>query len=397
MKPSRTLLSLLTVFVILAVVAGAVGWKLLQDDDEAAAARPDLPDTEGVQVAGGGQFTGAVVVEGTEVIQDTLWIHVVASGQAEAYRRSTVATRGSGIVMEVLVRENQRVGAGELLVRLDTLEASLEMAQARAGLVQARADYEERMLFSGDVLQDETARQEMERIIRASSGLDQAEVAMQRAQLTMAYTEVRAPFTGRVANLAAVEGAFLGAGAEVLTLAQITPIKVEVNVGEADISFLDAGRSARIRFSGFPGEVFEGRVESVNPLVDPESRSARVTLVLQNADGRIRPGMYAEASLDARSYPDRILVPREALVERDRRPVVFLANDVNEEGQGVSEWRYVTPGFRNETHVEILETEETAGVRPGEIVLIDGHHTLAHQVEIQLVENVLAAGGRPGR
>jgi len=397
MKLSRSVLSLLTVFLILAVVGGAVAWRVLSDNDDTAAARPQLPDTEGVDVASAQLFGGAQPVRGEMVVQDTLWIHVVASGQAEAYRRSTVATRGSGIVMEVRVRENQAVGAGDLLVRLDTLEAAMEVAQARAQLVQAQADFEERMLFSGDIL-DEQARQERERIIRASSGLDQAEVAIQRAQLAMANTEVRAPFAGRVADMKAVEGAFMGTGAEALTLAQLSPIKVEVNVGEAEIAFLDAGRSARIRFAGLPDETFTGRVESVNPLVDPETRSARVTLVLPNRDQRIKPGMYAWASLDARSYPDRILVPREAVVERgERRPVVFMANELDEEGNGISEWRYVTPGHRNETHVEIVATDETPGLRPGEIVLVDGHHTLAHQVRIRLVENVTVAGGRPGR
>jgi len=397
MKLSRTVLSLLTVFVILAAVGGAVAWKVLSDDDDAAAARPQLPDTEGVDVASAQLFGGAQPVRGEVVVQDTLWIHVVASGQAEAYRRSTVATRGSGIVMEVRVRENQAVRAGDLLVRLDTLEAAMELAQARAQMVQAQADFQERMLFSGDIL-DEEARRERERIIRAASGLDQAEVAIQRAQLAMANTEVRAPFAGRVADLKAVEGAFMGSGAEALTLAQLSPIKVEVNVGEAEIAYLDAGRSARIRLAGLPDETFTGRVESVNPLVDPETRSARVTLVLPNADERIKPGMYAWASLDARSYPDRILIPREAVVERgERRPVVFMANELDEEGNGISEWRYVTPGHRNETHVEIVATDETAGLRPGEIVLVDGHHTLAHQVRIRLVENVVVAGGRPGR
>jgi RND family efflux transporter MFP subunit len=396
MQPSRTLLSLLTIFLILAGVAGAVAWRVLSEDDATPQARAELPDTEGVEVASAGLFGNATPVRGEVVVQDTLWVHVVASGQAEAYRRSTVAARSSGIVMEVLVRENQLVQAGQLLVRLDTLEAAMELAQARAGLVQAQADFQERMLFSGDLL-DPEARAERERIIRASSGLDQAEVAIQRGEMALANTEVRAPFAGRVADLKAVEGAFLGSGAEVLTLAQLSPIKVEVNVGEAEIAYLDAGRTARIRFAGMPEEQFTGRVESVNPLVDPESRSARVTLVLDNPGERIKPGMYADATLDARSYPDRVLIPRSAVVERDRRPVVFMANNVDEEGNGVAEWRYVTQGQRNQTHVEILATEETQGLRPGEIVLVDGHHTLAHQVRIRLVDNVVVAGGRPGR
>jgi membrane fusion protein, multidrug efflux system len=399
MKTSRTLLSLLTVFLILAVVAGAVAWKVLRDEEPSAQARPDLPDTDGVQVASADQFGGAVVVEGAEVIQDTLWIHVIASGHAEPYRKSTVASRSSGIVMEVRVRENQRVQAGDVLVRLDTLEASLDLAQARAGLIQAQADYDERMLFSGNILPDEASRQELERIIRAASGLEQAEVNLLRAQMNMANTEVRAPFTGRIADLRAVEGAFLGSGAEVLTLAQLSPIKVEVNVGEADVVYMEAGRAARVRLSAYDGEVFDGRVESANPLLDLDARSARVTIVIPNTDERIRPGMWAEASIDARAYPGRVLVPREALLDRgeQRRPMVFMASGVGEDGQGTAEWRYVTPGLRNQTHVEILDHPETQSLRAGEIVLVDGHHTLGHQVRIRLVENVRVEGGRPGR
>jgi hypothetical protein len=109
--------------------------------------------------------------------------------------------------------------------------------------------------------------------------------------------------------------------------------------------------------------------------------------------------MFAWASMDARSYPDRILIPREALLERDRRPMVFMASArLDDEGNGFSEWRYVTPGQRNETHVEILLSEETSALRAGEIVLVDGHHTLAHQVPIRLVDQRgRRAGGRPGR
>jgi RND family efflux transporter MFP subunit len=387
---------LLVVLLLVGAVGGALAWRLMGDDKSASAPPRDLPDVTGVDVASAQAFGQRVPVRGVSVEQDTLWIHVVASGQAEAFRRSVVATRASGIVMQVIARENQFVQAGDLLVRLDTLEASLDLAQARAALTQARADFEERMLFSGDVL-DPIARDERARIIRASSGLEQAEVAVRRAELGMENTQVRAPFAGRVANLHAVEGGFVASGSEVLTLVQLSPIRVDVNVGATELGYLEEGRTARIRFAAIPGEQFVARVASVNPVVDPESGSARVSLVLDNPGERIKPGMFAWASMDARSYPDRILIPREALLERDRRPMVFMASGMDEEGNGFSEWRYVTPGQRNETHVEILLSDETSVLRAGEIVLVDGHHTLAHQVPIRLVDHVAAAGGRPGR
>ena len=73
---------------------------------------------------------------------------------------------------------------------------------------------------------------------------------------------------------------------------------------------------------------------------------------------------------------------------------------VYEEGpQGpLAKWRYVNPGRENDTYVEILpEGPEQGMVAPGEVVLVDGHHYLAHDTPIRLVENVAAAGGRPGR
>lgn len=400
MKLSRGVLSLLTVLVIFLVVGAGVAWRLLgATEDGESTARPELPDTEGVQVASAEQFTGAQPVQGVEVVRDTLWVRVIGDGQAEAFRRSVVATRASGVVQQVHVAENQFVDAGTLLVQLDTTEAAMNLAQARSALLERAVEFEERMLFAGQVLTDPEAVAERERNVRVQSGLANAEVEVARREMEMEFTRIRAPFAGRVADLEAVEGAFVSTGAEVLTLVQIDPIKVEVGVLERDIGGLAAGRRASVRFTGVPDETFTARVESVNPIVDPESRQGRVTLVLSNPRGTILPGMYARVSMDAEAFPGRVLVPREAVVERGdrRRQVVFMVRNPDENGNGVAEWRYVTTGRRNETHVEIVEHEDTDMLQPGEIVLIDGHHYLAHDTPVRLVENVLAAGGRPGR
>lgn len=399
MKLSRGVLSLLTVLLIFVVLAAGVGWRILvAGAEDGSGEQSQAPETEGVEVASVQQFAGAQPVAGVEVIRDTLWVPVTATGRAEAYRRAVVPTRTAGVVEAVHVRENQAVQAGDLLVQLDTTEAAMELAQARAALTTAEVAFEERMLYAGDLLSEEE-RTERSRIVRATSGLEEAEVRVRRAEMELEWTRIRAPFNGRVANLEAVEGTFVSSGSEVLTLVQIDPLKVEVNVLEGELTFLAEGRRADVRFAGLPQEVFQGRVESVNPIVDPETSSARVTLVIANPAGTVRPGMYARVSVDARSYADRILIPRGAVVERGegRRQVVFMLRNPDEGGQGVAEWRYVTTGFRNETLVEIVENPDTSMLQPGEIVLVDGHHYLAHDTQVQLVEDVAAAGGRPGR
>ena len=103
--------------------------------------------------------------------------------------------------------------------------------------------------------------------------------------------------------------------------------------------------------------------------------------------------MYARVSLEARTFPDRILVPRAAILERDRRSMLFVFE--GEGQQGLAKWRYVTTGLMNETLVELVPNPDTDMVEPGEVVLVDGHYTLTHDAPIRLVVDVKAAGGRP--
>jgi len=155
---------------------------------------------------------------------------------------------------------------------------------------------------------------------------------------------------------------------------------------------LSEGRQATLVFTAFPGETFTGRIETINPVVDPQTNTARVTVHIPNPDGRIKPGMYAEADLEAQQFADRILVPKTAIRETDdRRYFLFVLEN------GRAKWRYVTLGLENDYYVELRESSETEWVTPGEIVLVDGHQMLPHDAAVELVDDPAAAGGRPTR
>ena len=399
MTLSRSALSVLSLLLLLLTLGAATVWRTggLRNQDDGSE-QDELPSTAGIEVASAAIFAGAQAVAGVEVIQDTLWIRVTASGSAEAYRRTVVVTRAEGVVEQVLVRENDFVERGEVLVQLDTLEAAMALREADAQLRSAENRFEAGML-AGGVIEDPAIREERERNLRIQVGLIEAETRLRRAELELGFTRVTAPFTGRVADLRVVDGAYLARGSEVLTLVQLDPIRVQTEVLESDLPYLSAGRGASVRFSAIPDAEFSATVESLNPIVDVDTRSGRVTLVMSNVDQLIKPGMYATVSLDAEAFPERTLIPREAVVERGqpRREVVFVLRDADGQGQGMSEWRYVRTGRRNDTHVEVIPTDETSMVEPGEIVLVDGHHYLAHDVPVRLVDNVDPAAGRPPR
>jgi RND family efflux transporter MFP subunit len=190
-----------------------------------------------------------------------------------------------------------------------------------------------------------------------------------------------------------VEGQLARPGDELLTVVDLDPIKVEVQVLESEVGYLAPGRKASIAFSAFPGETFSGTIATVNPVVERDTRTARVTVMVPNSAGRILPGMYARVALEARTFPDRVLVPRSAILERDRRTMLFVFEGEGQEG--LAKWRYVTTGLVNDSLIEIVENPETDMVQPGEVVLTDGHYTLIHDAGVRLVADVRAAGGRP--
>jgi membrane fusion protein (multidrug efflux system) len=334
----------------------------------------------------------AIPVEAAAVVRDTLIISVSAAAQAAAEREARLLAQVEGRIMAVHARENDPVGAGRLLIEIDTTEYALGLARAEANLARAQATFRELVLFD-DQLTDTAVRGERERVARAKSGLAEAEVSVREAEMRLARTGVTAPFAGRLASLHVVPGQPVRVGDELASVVDLDPIRVEVQVLESEVGLLAAGRRAVVAFAAFPGEEFVGQIQTINPQVDRDTRTAKVTVTVRNQAGRILPGMYARVALEARKFPDRILVPRAAVLERDRRTMLFAFE--GEGATGLAKWRYVTTGLANDSLIEIVANPETDMVAPGDRVLVDGHYTLIHDARVRIVENVRESGGRP--
>ncbi len=394
MSISRRLVGITALVAIVTILAGGT-YLRIRDTNRAAgdgatvSAEEDRPD---VSASSTFSTNVAIPVEGGMVVRDTLVVSVSAAAQAAATKQAALSAQVQGRIVRLHVRENDVVGGGRLLIEIDPTEYELAVDRVNATLARAAAQYREYTLFD-DQIKDPEVRAERDRVARARSGLDEAEVGLREAQLQLARTEVAAPYGGRVASIRVVEGQLARPGDELLTVVDLDPIRVEVQVLESEVGYLVPGRKASIAFSAFPGETFSGTITTMNPVVERDTRTARVTVMVPNSAGRILPGMYARVSLEARTFPDRILVPRSAILERDRRTMLFVFEGEGQEG--LAKWRYVTTGLVNDSLIEIVDNAETDMVRPGEVVLTDGHYTLIHDAVVRLVADVRAAGGRP--
>ncbi|GJM45475.1 MAG: secretion protein HlyD [Gemmatimonadota bacterium] len=306
-------------------------------------------------------------VEGVVVTRAPFVVSVRATGRAEAHRRAELAVPVSGRIDAVHVKVGDRVRAGQALVELDAraYEIARNEADARASI--AEGDLRVRLLSDSTVSADRRRRAEHQ------SGLTQAREARARAELDLEGTRLAAPFAGEVAEVRAVTGALARREEALITLVDLDPIRVRAEILESDYGQIQPGASVRVRFPAYPGQTFEGELEALGPEIDAARGTGTAFVALANADGKLKPGMYAELEIAGSVHADRLSVPRDALLERDRRLLVFRAS------AGRAEWEYVETGLETRGRVEIV-----SGLAPGDTVLVDGHLTIAHGAPVQV-------------
>jgi membrane fusion protein (multidrug efflux system) len=393
--PSRRTLTTGALAAVVVAATGAAVYGRIQSADAASGEPAKGAAAPLVQTSASRGFATdvAIPVQGVAAVRGELVMSVSAAGQAEAWQKTVLVAQVNGRVVSLPVREGDGVRSGQMVAGLDGAEYSLAVEEAQAALADAQNKLREATLLD-DRIEDEAVRRERAAAASIRSGVEAADVRLRRARLDLSRTRMGSPISGRVASLKAVPGQWVRQGDELMTIVALDPIRVEVQVLESEIAHLTPGRTADVSFAAFPGEGFTGRIQTINPIVESGTRTARVTVLVDNPGGRILPGMYARVSLEARRYADRVLVPRSAILERDRRAMLFVYEPGS--ADGLAKWRYVTTGLQNGSMVEIVsQGVETDSVKPGEVVLTEGHYTLIHDARVRLVDDAQKEGGRP--
>jgi RND family efflux transporter MFP subunit len=357
-------------------------------------------------------------VKVTTAEKGNLVIKLKAPGEAVTNKKIAMKAEVSGVVQKLNVEESQHVKQGDLLVQLDDREYRLNLERAdaerlsklskilvekrfgelgempassdsekiqkakeeydnaselfRKGLIprknfeQASADYELALIESGE---------KKEEILAATEGLTQSEVEVKKARLDLEKTEIRAPFSGIITDIKISPREHLASGRELFSLVDISHIQVYAKVLESEIGRLQVGREVEIKFSAYPEKVFKGRTKAISPIINPEDKTCKVVIEVDNPREEIKPGMHAEIEIPAEIYKNRLLIPQEAVLVRSGRKLAFVVEE------GLAKWRYLEVGLENENYAEIID-----GVKEGEVVIIEGHFTLAHDARVRIVE-----------
>lgn len=262
---------------------------------------------------------------------------IEATGSFQPDEASDVAPEASGRVVATPVDVGQFVKAGQVLVRIQGIDAGLRLDEARAAVARADANVKlaesqnnlaqttaqryAALLATGDVSKTvaDQARTQAETSVQSvnTARASLAEARAQLAQAEKAVTDVvvAAPFAGYISARGVSVGEYVQPSTSVVTLLKIDPLRLQLSIPAVQAGQIAVGQRVTARVDAYPDQSFDGVVTAINPSISAESRSFTVEARVPNRDAVLKPGMFAVAAVDQGRTQRALLVPRAAVVD----------------------------------------------------------------------------------
>ncbi|WP_081490527.1 efflux RND transporter periplasmic adaptor subunit [Pontibacter sp. BAB1700] len=331
-----------------------------------------LPDTASTAAEATAAPTEVQVLTAT---LKTFEYHLQANGKIEPLHQSVLQFRQGGYLQQLHVKNGQYVRQGQLIASLekDALQLVLKKAQSSTALKQEA--YNALLVdYGGSFGQPESIDQGQSERLIIRSGLREAQLQQQEAALALAHTELRAPFSGRIADLNIKASNIVSATDPICMLYSANQLLLTAEVLESEALRLQLNQKAHIHTLANGGKQYIASVHEINPSVSAEGM-VQVKLLVQQPQGLL-PGMNTVASIRV-PVQKAIVVPKDAVVLRSGKKVVFVAHE------GMAVWRYVTTGLENEQEVEVLE-----GLKTGDQVIVANNLQLEHDTPVQVKQQL---------
>jgi RND family efflux transporter MFP subunit len=306
------------------------------------------------------------------------------SGSLEPKLAATVRAEIMGPVEKTYVDEGQRVSEGKLLAKINdtsvrdaylSARSAVRTAESALQNAQRNAERSARLAKAGAVSDRdlETAQQNQ---TNAEGALADARARLASAQKQLNNTEVRAPIDGVVSERQVAAGDVVQIGTAMFTIVDLRTLRLEATVPVEELSRLHVGTAVEFGVTGFDRQ-FTGKIERINPAVDPATRQVRIYVSIPNAEESLVAGLFAEGrvSSDARRA---VAVPASAVDRRGTAPTIHRIKD------GKVNLVQVQLGVQDEA-AELIEV--SSGVAPGDTVLLGSAQAVAEGARVRITQD----------
>lgn len=297
-----------------------------------------------------------------------LTVELAVPGSIQAVSQTTVRSKLSAEVKKVLVREGDKVAAGQVVAEFDTAQLRAQIAERAATLASARAQLattERTRLANAQLVQQnfisknafdtaDSAHQAQLAIVAA------AQAQLEQTQIMLGDSVVKAPIAGVISKRYVQPGEKLAFDAPMLGIVDLAQLEIQAQVPVADVPQVRKGMETRVEIEGMGGRHFAGRVERINPSTEPGTRTVNIYVSLPNDEALLKAGMFARVVLSTMSETELQALPMSAVRSEGQQSYVWVIAD----GRLVR--RDVAVGRRD---ARAQRVEITSGLSASDVVL----------------------------
>jgi membrane fusion protein, multidrug efflux system len=322
----------------------------------------DGPDAEGKE-----KETEAVAVEVAVAGRRPIAASYSGTAPLEPRAEAMVVAKTSGVALRVETEVGDAVRAGQTLARLDGAHASLRAAQTAAQMRKLESNYARSRQLAAQQLISANDNEQLR------YDLENARAANRLANLELSWTTVSAPIAGVVAERMIKPGNFVQANTPIFRIVDDSRLEATLNVPERELATLEAGLPVRLQVDALPGRDFQGRIDRISPVVDSGSGTFRVVAAFEGG-GTLKPGMFGRVVIDYDQRTDALTVPRNALLEDEGEPAVFVVRDKTAHRVPIQ------LGYQDGQWAEVRD-----GLAEGDLVVTAGKVTLREGSVVQVI------------
>lgn len=366
-KDKRMRILAIVMGVIVAIVAFRVGMNIVEKNAKA-------------KNSGGGK--SAVVTAGNPVRQ-TITPKYKFSGTLEPVWQADVAAKVDGRIEQVLVNEGDKVSAGQALVILEQTDTNANLMQARGSYIDAQAtvekaqhDYDRaKYLFEKGAISEEELEHAQFALDNALGKLANAEGSVAAADSKVGGTTVTTPRAGIVQKRYYQEGYYAKVGTALFNIADISILRAKIDVPEGFISSIAVGGRVECVIPSMDNLRVVGTITRISPVAVQPSRTFEAEVTVNNVDGKLRGGIYADAILTALPKTNVLTVPLSAIVMRDDQRTVYVVED------GIAVRKVLKTGYIGDDIVEVLD-----GITEQDVIITGGLNKVREGSKVKISE-----------
>lgn len=352
--------------------------------NRAPSAGPAVPNGAPAKpAAGGAPASFPTAVEVARVVASDFADDVAAVGTLKSNESVVLRPEIAGRVASIGFKDGAIVAKGTVLVVFDAAIQDAELLQARANLALAKSSYERNVELVGKKFLSQQA------LDSSAATLKVQEAAVQLAEAKAARMRIKAPFTGMVGLRNVSVGDYLKDGQDLINIEDVATLRVDFKLPENYLGRINKGQSVEVVTDALPSERFTAVLDAIDPMVDQNGRSISARARLDNAKGKLRPGMFVRVRLLFGERKAVLMVPEQAIVPGGQ-PAVFKV--VDDKASLVK----VKLGVRRAAQVEVVE-----GLAAGDLVVTAGQLKLREGAAVRPVgegaPQAAAAGTAAGK